>query len=144
MQIMQEEDDARLGMPQHHRSFVFINFYLHLFLIGSNPAPSTHLATHVHSVPENLVDYDCLLADYGDHENDAALSDSAGTAKIDINNRSAKHFISPTLYTSSSLFYRFYVWMQSPHRMHVPLPRIRYTDCLSPFPNFIIYFIYHI
>jgi len=142
MQIMQEEEDARLGMPQHHRSFVFINFYLHFFLIGSNPAPSTHLATHVHS--ENLVDYDWLPADYGDHENDAALSDSAGTAKIDINNRSAKHFISPTLYTSSSLFYRFYVWMQSPHRMHVPLPRIRYTDCLSPFPNFIIYFIYHI
>ena len=96
-----------------------------MFLTGSSPAPSTYLATHVHSVPENLVDYDCLPADYGDHENDAALSDSAGTAKIDINNRSAKHFISPTLYTSSSLFYRFYVWMQSPHRMHVPLPGLR-------------------
>jgi len=97
MQIMQEEEDARLGMPQHHRSFVFINFYLHLFLTGSSPAPSTYLATHVHSVPENLVDYDCLPADYGDHENDAALSDSADTTKIDINNRSAKQFISPTL-----------------------------------------------
>ncbi|XP_066313547.1 uncharacterized protein [Miscanthus floridulus] len=41
MQIMQEEEDARL--------------------------------------PENLVDYDGLPADYGDHENDAALSDSAGS-----------------------------------------------------------------
>ena len=71
---------------------------------------------------------DMFPAYYGDHENDAHLSDSSGIAKINLNSISSKQLIASALYTSSLLLYRLCIWMQPPHRVHVPLPRLRYTD----------------
>jgi len=48
---------------------------------------------------------DMFPADYGDHENDAHLSDSTGIAKINLNSISSKQLISSALYTSSLLLY---------------------------------------